>query len=105
MRSYRSGISAKGIFIGVIIVFSLLSFSGCTRYVWYHPDQKNPVDFQSDKFKCEDNVARYRDDAGKPLDKSAVKERMNECMKGLGYGWGPVNDAPDDTFVYEDNRE
>ncbi len=104
MQSYGNCISAKGIFFGLIIVFSLISFSGCTRYVWYHHDQKTPLNFQNDKLQCEDDLARYRADAGKPLEESAIKERMNDCMKGLGYGWGPASQAPDDSFIYEDNR-
>jgi hypothetical protein len=104
MRCYINCFSAKGILFGLIIVFSLVSFSGCTRYVWYHHDQKEPLNFQKDKLKCEDDVAIYRDDAGKPADKTVIRNRMNDCMKALGYGWGPVGEAPDDCFIYEDNR-
>ncbi|MCX5826976.1 MAG: hypothetical protein NTV58_03110 [Deltaproteobacteria bacterium] len=104
MQSYGNCVSAKGILIGLIIVFLLISFSGCTRYVWYHHDQKASLNFQNDKFQCEDNVAKYRADAGKPVEESAIKDRMNDCMKALGYGWGPASEAPDDSFVFEDNR-
>lgn len=104
MRSHGNCISAKGILFGLIIFISLISFSGCTRYVWYHHDQKAPLNFQNDKFQCEEDVAKYKADAGKPVDKTAVKERMNDCMKGLGYGWARAGEAPDDSFVFEDNR-
>ncbi|MCK9196915.1 MAG: hypothetical protein M0P16_08035 [Syntrophales bacterium] len=104
MRSYENCISAKGILIGLIIVFSLISFSGCTSYVWYHHDQKAPLNFQNDKLQCEEDLAKFKADAGKPVDKAAVTDRMNDCMKGLGYGWGPASAIPDDSFVYEDNR-
>jgi len=104
MRSHGSGTSAKGFLIGTIIFCSLIGLGGCTRYVWYHHDQKGPLNFQNDKFKCEDDVAQYQAAAGKPVDKTAVRDRMNDCMKTLGYGWGPAGDAPDDSFVYEDNR-
>ncbi|MFA5180966.1 MAG: hypothetical protein WC405_06565 [Syntrophales bacterium] len=104
MRSCGNCFSAKGFLIGVIIVISLISFSGCTRYVWYHHDQKTPLNFQNDKFKCEEDVAKFSADAGKPVDETVIRGRMNDCMKGLGYGWGPAGDVPDDSFVYEDNR-
>jgi len=104
MRSYGNCISGRGFLIGLIIIFSMISFSGCTRYVWYHHDQKDPVNFQNDKLKCEDDLAMYEAAAVKPLDKAAIKKRMNDCMQGLGYGWGPASEAPDDSFIYEDNR-
>jgi hypothetical protein len=104
MRSRGNCFSAKDLLIGTIIFIALISFSGCTRYVWYHHDQKAPLSFQNDKFKCEDDVAKFRADTVKPVDKSVIKERMNDCMKGLGYGWGPASEAPDDSFVFEDNR-
>lgn len=104
MRYYGNGISAKGVLTGLIILCSLIGLGGCTRYVWYHHDQKGELNFQNDKFKCEDDVAKYQTATGKSVDKTAIRDRMNDCMKALGYGWGPVGEVPDDSFVYEDNR-
>jgi hypothetical protein len=104
MRTSGNWRSAKALLSGSIICCFLLGLGGCTKYVWYHHDQKDPMNFLHDKSQCEDDVAQYQAAAGKAADKTAISNRMNDCMKARGYGWGPVGEAPDDSFVYEDTR-
>ncbi len=95
----------KRIWIYTIFVFSLVMVAGCTPPVWHHPEQKNPLNFQQDIRQCNEEAAKYTAEMKGDVKKSAVKERQKECMKTKGYGWGKVNDVPDDSYVYEDKEQ
>ncbi len=94
----------KGILFMALIVISLAGLAGCTPPVWYHPDQKDPLNFQNDIRECNEETTRYRAEMQGDAKKAAIKERQKACMKTKGYGWGKVGDVPDDCFVYEDKE-
>jgi len=87
-----------------LIVISLAGLAGCTPPVWYHPDQKDPLNFQNDLRECNEETARYRTEMQGDAKKAVIKDRQKACMKTKGYGWGKVGDVPDDCFVYEDKE-
>jgi len=100
----RAFVFFSKILVLIILTASTAGISGCTPPVWYHPDQKDPLNFQQDLSQCHEETAKFTPEMHGDVKKTAVKERLKACMKTKGYSWGKVNDVPNDYFVYEDKE-
>jgi len=105
MRSFVTGVSPRAILSGVVITFFLTGLGGCTPNVWYHREQNDPLNFRRDISQCQQEAAEFGARIAEKDRKAAVKERTKACMKARGYGWGTVNEVPDDSFVFEEKDQ
>jgi len=100
----RRSLICKRFFSGFMCFAFLSGIGGCTPHVWYHRDQKEPLNFQYDISQCDQEATEFGAQIAEKDRKAAVKERRKQCMKARGYDWGTVNDVPDDSYVYEDKK-